>query len=144
MSHAQTLLFKSYTYNEMSHAQTLLFKSYTYTPIFPSHMEMTIATIHKHAATFGSLSEPQLLTGYERNDLTHMNNIEVKPMFFHRPSVTSTCVSAERIAIPPPESGLDDEQVRNMLASPLYLHEREASADADRPRVSHSFRETQC
>ena len=40
---------------------------------------------------------------------------------------------------PPPESDLDDEQIRNMLASPLYLQEREASAD--RSRVYHSFRE---
>ena len=60
-------------------------------------------------------------------------------MFFHRPSMTSTYDSAESVATLPPEPGLDDEQIRNMLASPLYLQEREASAD--RPRVYHSFRE---
>ena len=32
----------------------------------------------------------------------------------------STCDSAESIATPPPESDLDDGQIRNMLASPLY------------------------
>ena len=45
-------------------------------------------------------------------------------MFFHRPSMTSTCGPAESIATPPPESDLDDEQLRDMLASPLYLQER--------------------
>ena len=49
------------------------------------------------------------------------------------------CWSAESIATLPPESDLDDEQTRNMLASPLYLQEREVSAD--RSRVYHSFRE---
>ena len=53
--------------------------------------------------------------------------------------MTSTCDSAENIATPPPESDLDDEQIRNMLASPLYLQVREASAD--RSRVHHSFKE---
>ena len=63
----------------------------------------------------------------------------VKPMFFDRPSVTSTYDSPESIATLPPESDLDDEQIRNMLASPLYSQEREASAD--RSRVNHSYRE---
>ena len=48
-----------------------------------------------------------------------MNNTEVTLIFFHRPSVTSTYDSAESIATLPPESDLDDEQIRNMLASPL-------------------------
>ena len=79
-------------------------------------------------------------TGYEPNakDLIEVTKTEVKPMFFHRPSMASTHDSAESFVTPPPESDLDD-QVRKMLASPLYLQEREASAD--RPRVYHSFRE---
>ena len=48
-----------------------------------------------------------------------MNNTEVTPMFFHRPSVTSTYDAAESIATSPPQSDLDDEQIRDMLASPL-------------------------
>ena len=48
-------------------------------------------------------------------------------------------LSAEGIATPSPESDLDDEQIRTMLASPLHLQEREASAD--RSRVCHSLRE---
>ena len=43
--------------------------------------------------------------------------------------MTSTHDPAESSATPPPESDLDDEQIRNMLASPLYLQEREVSAD---------------
>ena len=50
-------------------------------------------------------------------------------MFFHRPSMTSTCDSAESVATHPPESDLDDEQLREKVASPLYLQERQASAD---------------
>ena len=34
-----------------------------------------------------------------------------------------------------PESDLDDEQIRDMLASPLYLQEREARAD----KTNHEF-----
>ena len=49
--------------------------------------------------------------------------------------MTPTCDSAESIATLPPESDLDDEQIREMLASPLHLQEREASAD----RSSLSF-----
>ena len=55
------------------------------------------------------------------------NSILVKPMFIHRQSMTSTYDSAKSIATPPPESDLDDEQTRNMLASPLYSQERERS-----------------
>ena len=43
---------------------------------------------------------------------------------FHRPKLTSTCGSAETIATPSPESDLDDDQIRNLLASPPYLQER--------------------
>ena len=64
----------------------------------------------------------------------------VKPVFCHTPSMTSTYDSAESIATPPLDSDLDDEQIRSMLASPLYLQEREASAD--RSRVYHSYNES--
>ena len=42
------------------------------------------------------------------------NTTLVKPMFFHRTSETSTCESAESVATLPPESDLDNEQIRNM------------------------------
>ena len=56
----------------------------------------------------------------------------------HRPSFTSTYDSAESIATPPLESDLNDEQIRALLASPLFLQKREASAD--RSQVCHSVR----
>ena len=74
------------------------------------------------------MAETNTLTGYEPKDLMEVNDTEVSPMFFHRPSMTSTYDSAESIATPPLESDLDDQQVRDMLASPLYLREREREA----------------
>ena len=53
----------------------------------------------------------------------------VKPLFFHRPSVTSTYDSVESIATSPPESDTDDEQIRALLASPLYLQEKQVRTD---------------
>ena len=81
----------------------------------------------------------QLQTGHEPKDLAENDDLCVKPLFFHRPSITSTYDSAESIATLPPESDLDDWQIRALLASPLYLQEREASAD--RSQVYHSVRE---
>ena len=52
--------------------------------------------------------------------------------------MASTLDSAESIATPP-ESDFDDEQLRALLASPLYLQERGASAE--RSQVHHSERE---
>ena len=53
--------------------------------------------------------------------------------------MTSAYDSAESIATFPRKSDLDDEQLQVMLASLLYLQEREASVD--QPRVYHSYRE---
>ena len=39
----------------------------------------------------------------------------------------------------PPDSDLDGEQIRALLASPLYLQDREANAE--RSQVYHSARE---
>ena len=47
--------------------------------------------------------------------------------------------AAESIATLSPGSDLDDEQIRALLASPLYLQERDASAD--RSQAYHSVRE---
>ena len=68
-------------------------------------------------------------TGYEPKGLAENDDPCVKPLFFHRPSIASTYDSAESIATPPPESDLDDEQIRALLPSQLHLQEREASAD---------------
>ena len=54
------------------------------------------------------------LTGYEPIDLAEEDNpVQVRPLFFHRPSMTPTCDSAESIATPPLESDLDGEQIRD-------------------------------
>ena len=90
-------------------------------------------------ASFGSVAEAHSPAGYEPKDLKESKSVLVKPMFLHRPSMTSIYDSVEIIATISPESDVDDDQIRNMLAPPLYLQEREASAD--RPRVDHSFRE---
>ena len=85
-----------------------------------------------------TLVETYSPTVCEPQNLIEDNSIEIKTMFFHRPSMTSSYDSAESIATPPLASELDDDQTRNMLASPLYSQEREASAG--RSRVCNSFR----
>ena len=70
--------------------------------------------------SFGPLADLHSPAGYEPKDLAEEDDpVQVRPLFFHRPSMTSTYDSAESIATPPPESDLDDEQIRTMLASPL-------------------------
>ena len=93
----------------------------------------------------GSLAELPSFTGYvnnndhkiftedkhpsEKQDLAEHEDVRVKPLFFHQPSMSSTCDSEESIATPHPDSDLDDDQIRALLASPLYLQEREANAE---------------
>ena len=51
--------------------------------------------------------------------IIEVNDTEVPPILFHRPSMTSTFDTS------PLEADLDDEQIKAMLASPLYQQERE-------------------
>ena len=74
----------------------------------------------------------------EDKQLTEHEDLRVKPLSFHQSITASAYDSAESIATPPPEPGLDDEQLRALLASQLYLQEREASAE--RSQVYHSVR----
>ena len=71
--------------------------------------------------------------------LTEHEDLRVKPLSFHQSIIASTYDSAESIATPLPESDLDDEQLRALLASPLYVQEQEASAEHS--QVFHSERE---
>ena len=77
----------------------------------------------------GALAEPKQLAEHkdhshftednqlvEYQDLAEHEDLRVKPLFFHQPSIASTYDSAESIVTPPPDWDLDDE-------------EREASAD---------------
>ena len=95
--------------------------------------------------SIGCLVEPTTFTGYEPKHLAEDNQLaehevlRVKPLFFHQPSIASTYDSAEGIVTPPLDSDWNDEQIRALLASPLYLQEREANAE--RSQVYHSARE---
>ena len=73
-------------------------------------------------------------TIHNKKDLAENEDLCVKPLIFHRPRTTSTYGSAESIATPPPDSDFDDEQIRALLASPLYLQEREKQV-----RTDHKF-----
>ena len=80
-----------------------------------------------HDGLCGRLADQNTFTGYEPKDLIEVNDTEVTPTLFHRPSMTSTYDSAQSVATPPLEADLDDEQIKAMLASPLYRQERERS-----------------
>ena len=71
-------------------------------------------------------------------DLAQHEDLRVKPASFHQSITASTYNSAESIATLPPESAIDNEQLR-ALPSPLYLQEREASVE--RSQVYHSERQ---
>ena len=101
-------------------------------PTFYSTINQTPLTLSSHgdytcvepsSSSFGPVQDSTSATGHEPN-LVEDNSMEIKPMFFHKPSMTSTCDTSESIATPPPESDLDYGQSRNMLASPLYLQEQ--------------------
>ena len=81
----------------------------------------------------------QLYSHLEDMQFTEHEEIRAKPLSFHQSITASTYDSAESIATPPPDSDKDDEQLRALLASPLYLQEREANAK--RSQVCHSERE---
>ena len=69
---------------------------------------------------------------------TEHEDLRVRPLSFHQSIIAFTCDSAESIATLP-ESDVDDEQLRALLSSPLYLQERWASAEQS--QVDHSERE---
>ena len=97
------------------------------------HMEMTTAKIHD--------TERRLANLLNRTYLQVMSptiSLKWTTQRFHRPSVTSTYDSAESIATLPLESVLDDEQMRNMLASQLYIQEREKQVQTDHKFITPS------
>ena len=64
---------------------------------------------------------PQNQTTDDQDDI---EEIGVKPLSYSQSLIRSAYDSAESIAAPP-DSDLEDEQLRKMLASPLYIRERE-------------------
>ena len=98
----------------------------------PQLLRVSILASDPQQASIGNVADVRTCTGYEPKDLAENDDLCVKPVFFHRPSISWTYDSAENIATPPPDSDLDDEQIRALLASRLYLKGREASADRKR------------
>ena len=97
----------------------------------------------------GALTEIPPVAGYEPNRIaedrdyrhftedgqfTELEDLPVRPLSHHQSIIATTYDSAESIATPP-DSDLDDEQLRALVASPLYQQEREASAE--RSQVYH-------
>ena len=68
--------------------------------------------------------------------------MEINPMFFHKPSMTSTYDTSESIATPAPESDFDDDQIRDMLASSLCRREKQVLTDHECTTPSSHFRES--
>ena len=121
----------------MSHAQSLLFLCLissahsTRTPnptslLFPSHGD-DHCDDPRDGATFGQLAESHVPTGYEPWSEQHRGHTDVVPQTKRDVDVWF----CESIATPPLESVLDDEQIRNVLAWPLYIQEREKQVQTD-------------
>ena len=73
------------------------------------------------------------------DDQDDIEEIGVKPLSYIQPLIHSAYDSAESIATPP-DSHLEDEQLRKMLPSPLYSQEREENEV--QARACHSERES--
>ena len=74
----------------------------------------------------------------EDGQITEFEELRVKFLSFEQSIIASTCNSAESIATPQ-EADFDDELLLALLASPLCLQERGASAEQS--QVYHSDRE---
>ena len=83
------------------------------------------------------INEQEDITFTEDNQITEIGG-HVKSLSYNQSLLSSTQDSIESIATPQ-EADLDDEQLRTLLASPLYPQERGASAE--RSQVYHSERE---
>ena len=108
---------RSHIKHSMSHAPSSLFPSHlsttslsTCTPVRLSTRPSLLSTSHGDLpcgsieCVFRPLAETRSTTDYEPKDLTEKDtSVSVTPMFFHRPSMTSTFDSAQSIATLPPE-----------------------------------------
>ena len=107
-------------------------------------------THHSFACSSGALTELPPLTGYEPNRIaedqdyryftgdgqsTEHEDLRVRPFSFHQSITASTYDSAESIATLP-ESDLDDEQLRALLASPLCTYRSEKQVQNDRKFIT--------
>ena len=79
------------------------------------------------------------LTGYEPNVSDNFDETEVTPSVFQSSSVTSLYDLGDN-STESPDPEIDDEHIRNTLASPLYIQER--GANASLKRTYHSNEES--
>ena len=80
------------------------------------------------------------LSNQEIDDQEEKEEIVVKPMSYSQSLIHSAFDSAESIATPP-DSDLEDEQLRKMLASPLYTEVSEKpDAESIQKRVANAQR----
>ena len=90
MSHAPSLLFPS-------HLSTSSLSTCTQSDPLSDHLpDLRCCPLHTEIyPSFGSMAETHSPSSYEPKDLTEVDSSKlVKPMFFHRPSMTSTYDSA--------------------------------------------------
>ena len=85
------------------------------------------------------INEQEDITCSEDNQITEIGG-HVKSLSYNQSLLSSTQDSIESIATPQ-EANLDDEQLRTLLASPLYPQERGASAERSQVYHYHSERE---
>ena len=76
--------------------------------------------------------------GYEPKDPIEVHDSEFTPTFFPRKTTrASTCNTTEDVEAPPYDLEADGSRNKGMLASPLCLQERNASADSTRVDYSN-------
>ena len=93
---------------------------------------------HCQGALSGRFAEQSPCTGYEPKDPIEVHDSEFTPTFFPRKTTrTSACNTTEDVETPPYDLEADGSRNKGMLASPLCLQERDASADSTRVDCSN-------
>ena len=107
-------------------------------PLLPSFFspltEMTAAKpVHGQDESLADWLNKPRFTGHVPNDLIAVGSTEIFPLLFQRrTSRASTYHSGEDTAATPIDSEVGGAEIVAVLASPLYVQEREASADPSR------------
>ena len=100
--------------------------------LLTSHRDHQCEDDQRQGAEFGRLTEQSTFTGYEPNNLIEVGNTEIMPLFFQRrTSRASTYHSGEDTVATFIDSEVDDAQIAGMLASTLYIQERERQVQTD-------------
>ena len=131
MSHERSLLFSLFCSHSSSFLTPSLFLSSSTSPITLPDKNPT-AVIPRNEDR-GSLAITTPLTGYEPNVPDNFDDIEVTTSIFQSSSVGDNSTES-------PDPEIDDEHIRNALASPLYIQKR--GANASQSQVYHSNEES--